>query len=215
MTETLREKIYQKIRDDIMYGRFVPGERLVETRLVKEFNASRTPIREALRQMETEGMITFQRNRGITVTKLSTKEVDEIYTLRCLLEGFAARLSAEKCIKKDLVYLSNLQKKLEKAARDFELVDWLENNSLFHNYFLDNCENSNLIQVLDALKRRVYRYQYTGIRIPGHFEAYLAHHRAIIEACESKNGKKAEKYMRIHLEKVRDVLLDYLNKALL
>src|SRR4030043_2088390 len=104
MTESLREKIYQAVRDDITYGRLSSGERLVESMLVERFRASRSPIREALRQLVSEGLITFERNKGITVSKLSTREVDEIYTLRWLLESYAARLTAGKATKKDLKY---------------------------------------------------------------------------------------------------------------
>jgi DNA-binding GntR family transcriptional regulator len=165
-----------------------------------------------LRQLESEGLVTFQRNRGITVSKLSIKAVDEIYTLRCLLESYAANLSAKRSTPKHAIFLKGLQKNLITAAGAFDLKTWIDNNTLFHNFFSDHCDNNNLRQILDTLKRRVYRYQYIILRIPGHFESYLNHHEAIISACEQRDGAVAERYMRLHLERVKNVLIEYLHE---
>jgi DNA-binding GntR family transcriptional regulator len=214
MTTSLREKIYQKITDDITFGKFAPGERIVEARLVQEFKVSRSPIREALRQLESDGLITFERNRGITITKLSIKQVDEIYSLRWLLESYAARLTAERFKKKDILYLRGLQKNLSAAAKDLDLKDWLHNNTLFHNFLSENCGNENLIQILVKLKRRVYRYFYITVSIPGHFEAYLGHHEGMLQGCEKNDGEMAEKYMKIHLQTIKDVLIRHLKEVI-
>jgi DNA-binding GntR family transcriptional regulator len=214
MPESLREQIYKKIRDDITFGKLSPSERLVEARLVHDFKVSRSPIREALRQLESEGLITFERNRGITITKLSIKQVDEIYSLRWLLESYATRLTAERCEKKDIPYLRDLQEKLSIAAKNMDLRDWLHNNSLFHNFLINHSDNSNLIQVLGNLKRRVYRYHYITVSIPGHFETYLGHHAGMLQGCEKKDGKMAEKYMKLHLQTIKDVLIEHLNNVI-
>ena len=213
MKQSLREKIYEKIRDDITFGKFAPGERLIEERLVDEFKASRSPIREALRQLESEGLITFERNKGITIARLSIKQVDEIYTLRWLLESYATRLTAEVFEKKDAPYLRGLQENLRAAVKNMDLKEWLHNNNLFHNFLSDNCGNSNLIQVLGNLKRRVYRYHYITVSIPGHFEAYLEHHEGMLQGCEKNDGEKAEKYMKLHLQTIKDVLINHLNEV--
>ena len=210
MTKSLREKVYQKIRDDITYGKVNPGERLVENKLCEEFKASRSPIREAMRQLESEGLIEFERNKGITVSKLSIKQVDEIYDLRGLLESYATRLNAARATNKDVAFLIDLNKKLRMAAKAYDLKSWLSNNTLFHNFVSGHSGNSNLSQMLDNLKRRVYRYQYMIVRIPGHFESYLRHHEGIIRGYEKKDGKMAERYMKLHLEKIKKVLIEYL-----
>ena len=116
MEKSLRERIYQEIRDQITYCKLNPGERLVESNLMIQFGASRRPIREALRQLYSEGLLTFEKNKGYTVSKLSLKQVDEIYSIRWLLESYAARLTAEKATKKDVVFLDGLNKKLHQAA---------------------------------------------------------------------------------------------------
>ena len=160
MNQSLREKIYSQIRDDITYGRLNPGERLVESKLAQQFATSRSPVREVLRQLESEGLIKFQRNKGITVSKLSIKEVDEIYTLRLLLESYATRLAAENIKKNDIEILRGLQEKLKVAAKHLDIKAWLENNNLFHDILCERSENDNLALILDTLKRRIYRYKY-------------------------------------------------------
>ena len=210
MKKSLTEKIYSKIRDDITYGRLSPGERLIESDLAKEFKASRGPIREALRQLESEAFTTFVRNKGFTVSKLSVKEVDEIYNLRSILESYAARLTAEKATREHVRYLRNLNEKLREAAKNLEFLDWLRNNDLFHDFIIDHSGNTNLVRILRILRRRVYRYKYISIRIPGHLESYLEQHGGVLKGCEKNDGAMAEKYMRMHIEKINRVLGDYL-----
>jgi DNA-binding GntR family transcriptional regulator len=212
MAESLRQKIYYSIREDITYGRLSPGERLVESKLAEQFKASRSPIREAIRQLESEGLIRFNQNKGITVSKLSPEEVDEIYSLRWLLESYAARLSAEKATKTHVVYLRDLHKKLKLAAKNSDLPNWIQNNILFHDFLSENSGNNNLHQILITLKRRVYLYHYVIVSIPGIFKAYIEHHDQILRACEKNDGETAEKYMKLHIETIKQVLINYLNR---
>jgi DNA-binding GntR family transcriptional regulator len=212
MTESLRENIYKNIRDDIMQGKLLPGQRLVESMLVERFKVSRSPIREALRRLESEGMITFEHNKGITVSRLSGQEIEEIYNLRWLLESYATHLSAERATRNDVTYLKNLNSKLKTAAKNYDLMSWIHNNVLFHDFLSENSGNGNLTQVLSTIKRRVYRYHYMIIRIPGHFKTYLDQHEGILRACENNDGKSAERYMKAHLQTIKRVLIDYLDK---
>lgn len=212
MTKSLRQKIYHSIRDDITYGRLSPGERLIESELAEKLKASRSPIREAIRQLESEGLIKFNQNKGITVSKLSPEEVNEIYSLRWLLESYAARLSAERATGAHIKYLIDLQKKLKRAVNNSDLPNWIQNNILFHDFFSENSGNNNLHQILVTLKRRVYLYHYVIVSIPGKFETYIEHHEQILRACETKDGKMAEKYMKLHIDTVKQVLINYLNK---
>ena len=210
MRYSLREKIYKKIRDDITFGKVLPGERLIEEQLSEKFKISRTPVREALRQLESEGLITFERNRGITIAKLSIKQVKEIYAVRCLLECYATRLTAERITEKDLSDLRDLQAALTLATKKLDLRKWIHNNMLFHDLLCERSGNQNLIQVLNTLKRRIYRYQHISVSIPGSLVAYLEHHEGVLKGCESKDGAMAEKYMKLHLETVQNILVDHL-----
>lgn len=212
MPESVRERIYEAIRDGITYGEMLPGERLTEKELSERFQASRSTIRECLRQLESEGLLTFENHKGFRVSKLSTRQVEEIYDLRWLLESYATRLTAEKATPAQVAQLKKLQESCRKAAHKGDLKAWLKYNNAFHLFFYENCGNDNLKLLLDTLKRRIYRYHYIIIQIPGHFENYLAQHQKIIEACRRNDGRAAEKYMKAHLGGIKDVLLEQFKK---
>jgi DNA-binding GntR family transcriptional regulator len=211
MTKSIREKIYYRIRDEITYGKLFPGERITQSRFVAKFKASRTPIREALRQLESEGLIKFERNKGFSVSKLSIKQVDETFSLRWLLESYATRLFAEKTSKNDVAYLKGVMGKLRVAAQTYDIEAWEKNNDLFHYYIFSHCGNSDLISLINYLKRRVYRYKYVMIRYPVYFKQYIKDHEGILKGCQENDGKMAEKYARLHLEMTKKVVIDHLN----
>ena len=212
MAISVREKIYQTIRDEITFGQLLPSERLIEKDLVKRYSASRNTIRECLRQLQSEGLLEFTANKGVRISKLSTKQVDEIYTLRMLLESFATRLSAQKATPEQVAYLENLQHGCIKAVVDPDFRAWIKNNTAFHNFFYENCGNDNLKPILDSLKRRVYRYQYIIISIPGNWDKFLLSHEKILQAFRDNDGRAAEKHMRYHLNHNRKLLLDHLKE---
>jgi len=212
MEKSLREKVYYKIRDDITFGRLMPGQRLVEVNLTRQFNASRSPIREALRQLGSEGFLHLERNKGITVSNLSIDQVSEIYDIRCLIESYATHSTSVKVDKKQLTYLKAIHRKLKVAAKESDYIAWLRNNADFHNFFSDNCNNQNLVQILDILKRRVFRYHYIAVRSSMNFKFFIEHHEGIISGCEKNDGDMAEKYMKKHLEYVKKVIIDDLQR---
>lgn len=212
MKKSLRDEIYEKVKENITHGLLSPGERLIEDQLAKTFNASRSPVREALRLLESEGLIKFERNKGITVSKLSIKEVEEIYELRWLLEGHAAYLTAEKATKKDVAYLKELQGHLRLAAKNVDMKAWLANNAEFHRFFSDKCGNQNLVKLVINLKNNVNRYHFITITVPWHFDLYLDQHEKMITGCELNDGELSEKYMKMHLQHIKMVLIDQLQE---
>lgn len=211
--KSLRETIYEQIRDDITFGKLYPGQRLTEATLANALKASRSPVREALRQLESEGLITFERNKGIAVSKLSLKEVDEIFDIRMVLEGYAAFLTAEQSITKDdLRYLKQLNKSLQRAAQENDVYSWLELNANFHKFFQARSGNHNLEQLISMLERRVYRYKYMSVSFPHQFSYYLEQHEKIINACEQNKAALVMERMKEHLVYVKGVIVDYLKK---
>jgi DNA-binding GntR family transcriptional regulator len=209
---SLREKIYQKIRDDITNGKLSPGERLLESKLAVEFKCSQSPVREALRQLASEGLLTFEENKGSTIRKLSIQEIDETYRILSVLESYAASQSTGRATKKDITYLRGLHNKLKIVAKKQDLGGWLQSNAEFHNFFSIHAQNQTLCQMLENLKLRIYPYRYITIRIPHHLEEYIRHHEGILKGYEANDGKMVAEYMKLHVETVRDVLIGYLNQ---
>jgi DNA-binding GntR family transcriptional regulator len=212
MSRLLKARIYESIRDKITCGKLLPGERIVEFKLAEQYHASRSPIREALCQLESEGLIRVDKRGGISVSKLSIRDIDELYDIRLLLESHAARLAAEQAVKSDAVYLTGLQRKMKTAAKANDIATWLKNNSLFHNFFIRRSKSQNLEQMLEILKRRIYRYKYITVQIPGHFAEYIQHHEAMLRAVRAKDGKMAQRHMELHIKTVKKLLIDCLNE---
>lgn len=212
MKKSVRQNIYEALRDRITYGELHPGERIIEADLVREFKSSRGPVREALRLLESEGLINAENYKGICVAKLSVKDIEEIYDLRCLIESYAAHLTALRASKETVARLTELHHKLIKAAKEIDLENWLTNNTLFHACIEESCGNNNLILLIQTLKRRVYRYKYMIARIPNLLTAYVEHHEKILQEISKKNGKMAEKRMKQHIEFVKKALLSNLPK---
>ena len=212
MTESMREKIYNKIRRDIITGKLSPGERLVEIKLSEELQASRGLIREALLQLSSEGFLTSQKNKGISVAKLTLKQIDEIFSLRSILEAYAVRLATERFKNDNFKQLTKMQNSLIKATKVGSLADWTDVNIAFHKFFISHSENSYLIQMLDALRCRTYRYSIFIITIPGAQETFIQDHEEIIKACKSGNADAAQHFMQKHMENAKNALLNHLKE---
>jgi len=208
-----REIIYNKLREDIVYCRLRPGERLIEDDLINKYDiSSRTPLREALTQLQAEGFVEYVPNKGAKVASLSDKEVYEIFSIRAVLEGYAAKLSAEQSTAGDIKKLKALQEKLERDGRSKNYPGWLENNTKFHFYIAEISKNKNLFNIIQQLQRRVFRYGYIVISIPGHIEKYISIHQKVIEALSKRDSNSSEKFMKKHLIDVRDILVGFLEK---
>lgn len=210
-SKSVRQDIYERIRDDITYGHLMPGERLTEKKLSDIYHVSRSPIREALRQLQSEGLIRFERNKGMEVPKLTIKQVEEIYDTRALLEGYAVRISVGHLTGDDLRHLSALHKRLIKAARDRDTQAWFDNNALFHGFFREKAQNETLNQLIIMLRRRTFLYQNISLSYERYYEAYIEHHAEILDACKKKDPTLAEEAMRNHVKTTRRAVIEYLS----
>lgn len=141
---------------------------------------------------------------------MSITQVEEIYVLRSLLEGYAARIICEKITANGLAYLTDLQTQLKIIGKKRDLKKWFNKNKLFHDYFYKNCGNTNLIKIVDNLKSRAQRYDYISMNVPWGFEDNLAFHENILHGCRKRDGEIVEKYMKLHLESNQKALMCHL-----
>jgi DNA-binding GntR family transcriptional regulator len=208
----IRDRICEKIRKDINEGRLFPGEKILQAKLAKDFDCSHAPIREALRQLESEGLLFFERNKGCSLRKLSIEEIDQIYAILGLLEGLAGRLSSKNATRKDIALLKNIYKKLERSTKARDLAKWITLNTEFHKHFLDRSNSEVLSQVASNLKSRIYAYRRLTMGIPRHFERHQIYHKKITEEYDVGNSQRVEKYMRLHLDEGRKEIIKFLKQ---
>ena len=210
----IREKIYTALKDEIVLGTLNPGERLVETRLTQRFGASRGPVREALTRLQKEGFVTLTPHKGAAVAKISATDLEDYYSLIALLESNSVRWSVDRLGLSDIAELSKINQELRQVAEAPEgdaLSRWSRLNLLFHGLFWDRCGNAKLKQVVNQLRRRIFRFRYTSLMVAS-FMDYFHDHEAIISAVRQKDPEAAAVAMSDHISRALKVLVDHFHR---
>lgn len=207
------DNAYRKIRDAITYGRFNPGERLIENEVCDALQVGRTPLREALRRLQTEGYINFVPNKGATISKLSIDDVEQIYSIIALLEGYATEMAAKQLTQKDINKLTALNKKMIELDGQQNFRTWLELNTLFHARIVQAGGNQHLSKLITGLRERLYRYRFLSVTILGQSRKYSSNHEKILTALSDKKTQQAGKFMRDHVLYVSKLMIALLRQS--
>jgi len=194
--QTLREIILETIRESILRGTLRPGEKVPEPELAERFGISRTPIREAFRQLESEGFLTVVPRKGAVVTDLSERDVEEFYSIKSILEGYAARMAAEKLSDKDIERLNAINERLEQLARENDVKTFFRVHNEFHDLFIRAAGNDKLAELIGQLVLKFNRLRMTSLSLPGRMEISVLEHKKIIEAFRTHNGELADNLVR-------------------
>jgi DNA-binding GntR family transcriptional regulator len=202
-------RAYEVILEAVMSGRFAAGDHLPEEELAALADVSRTPVREALRQLAAEGSVEFLPNRGAHVARWSLEEMDEIFSLRALLESHGAGLAAARADEHIVQKLRELQSEMEAVAGHHRpnLDRVAELNNGFHQTILAAAGSQRLVKLLSTVvltplvQRTFRRYSIDAL------QRSLAHHRELIAAFDARDGEWAASVMRSHILAARAVLL--------
>lgn len=194
------------VRDGIMQGRFAPGQRLPEADLVALYDASRGAVRSALAQLENEGIVERERNRGARVRPISLQEAVEITEARAVVEGLCAAKAAAKATVDDRRALRELGTDLEVTVESSDVVAYSRINQQIHRAVRDLSGHETAGRMLDRLRTQSVRYHYTIALLPGRPSVGLEEHLQVIEAVCSGDPDVAEQTMRGHLLSVVEAL---------
>ncbi|WP_392544247.1 GntR family transcriptional regulator [Oryzobacter telluris] len=192
-------KAYDVLLEALQSGQFDPGQRLHENDLSDLVGVSRTPIREALRQLTADGILRFQTGRGVHVAEWSTEELMELYELRALVEGHAAGRAAKKMTPDALERLRELADDMEGLAQDRRLDEVAAKNTEFHNLIAEVGCGAQVVPVLSSVvkihlvNRTFQRYSPTDLH------RSMTQHRELLEACEQGHSEWAAATMRAHI----------------
>ncbi|HEX5957206.1 MAG TPA: GntR family transcriptional regulator [Hyphomicrobiaceae bacterium] len=207
---TLRVLVEEKLRAAIAAGRFTPGQRLIERELCDLLGVGRTSVREALRQLEAEGLVTTVPHRGPVVSTISVAEAEQLYALRGLLEGFAGRTFAERRPKEPLRRLKTAVKALEQAAAGSDRGALIAAKTEFYDALLEGCGNAFVQQALKTLHNRVTLLRATSMTQPGRLAESLAEIRGIADAIAAGDAARAERSCISHIRSAAKVALEVL-----
>ena len=176
-----------------------PGTWIDEQTLAKEFGISRTPLREAIKVLAAEGLITMKLRRGAYVTEVNRGDLEQIFTILSLLEGQAAKEAATKAQEKDLNELDDMHLRLEKAAADRNLEQFFEVNVRFHERVIAIANNPWLTDVIADLRKVLKLQRKDALSRTGRLQSSLSEHREILKALLKRDPIAAEQAMRTHL----------------
>lgn len=191
------ELAYKRLREGIRAGEFRPGQRLREADLAAQLNVSRTPIREAIRRLASDGLIEVAPSRGVMIISLDKQQVRELYALRGTLEGAAARMAAQHASPAEIAAMWELLQ----ASRDREEPGQIARlNRLFHQAIHDAAHNRYLAQALVQLSDSLALLPGTTFEVPDRPQVAHEEHMAIVEAIENRVPEDAEERARHHID---------------
>ncbi len=196
----LRDVVFMALRDAILKGEMKPGERLMEMHLANKLGVSRTPIREAIRMLEKEGLAVTIPRKGAQVAKMTEKNLQDVLEIRNSLDELAASMACQRMTKEQLV-------ELKKAMNDFELATKSKNakkiceaDEVFHNVIYKMANNPKLENIVNNLREQMYRYRYEYIKENSTYQQLIDEHTAILDGLERRDAEYVRDIMHTHLE---------------
>lgn len=200
---SLREKIFRRLREDIINGKYKPGDSLVELKLAEEMGVSRTPIREAIRQLELEGLVSCIPNKGVIVEGISKQDIEDIYAIRESLEGLAARWAIQRIDREQLKELEDICELMEFYTEKGDLDHVGELNSRFHEIIFEATRSGPLKQVLSDFQYYIESTRLASLKTPGRAKRSLMEHKAIVDAFKRGDVEGGERALVEHIRNSR------------
>lgn len=195
----LYEDVAERLRQQIFAHELAPGSWLDEQSLAIDFGISRTPMREAIKVLASEGLVTTKMNKGAYVTEVDRRDLEQIFTVLSLLEGQAAKETAIKASEAQLTQLDNLHHRLEKAAADRDTEQFFEINVKFHDLIQEIAGNKWMNGVIEDLRKVLKLQRRDSLSRSGRLLSSLVEHREILQAILKRDPLGAEMAMRKHL----------------
>ncbi len=208
----LRDIVFETMRDAILTGKLSPGERLMEMQIAEEMGVSRTPVREAIRKLELEGLVVMVPRKGAYVAGISIKDVVDVFEVRAALEGLAASLAAERITDEEIDQLERSIVSISEVSDGKNIGSVVEKDIGFHDIIYRASRNEKLIQIITNLKEQLQRFRATSLATPGRSKQAVDEHRQIVEAIAERNAELAEKLARQHIENAENIMLQEIKK---
>ena len=208
-TVSIREKVYDVIRNGILNGRIAPGDRMVETRLAREIKTSRTPVREALHMLEMEGLLEAIPRVGYRVRQIEWDEVEEICEIRAVNETLAVRWAVKRITPKEVQLLEENLMVAESAVKGGNPESFVVHDAEFHEILVRASGSARLLELCQLLRRHMLRYRIESLYLPETALRAIAGHRRILECIRGNDADGIEEAIRDHLEQSKQDIQRY------
>lgn len=207
----IRDIVYEYLRKAVMDGELKPGERIIEKEYAEKMKISRTPIREALRKLESEGFVEYIPRKGVVVKGFTVKDIVEIYAIRRSLEGLAMRYVVENISEQELVKLKSLVKDMEEADKEGRIEDVFSTCKEFNEVILNASRMPRLRDLINTLHEYLERFRRITMAKSTRRADAINEHRLILQAIINKDGKAAEALVWDHLDASQKVFVETLD----
>ena len=208
----LRDVVFNTLRQAILRGELKPGERLMEIQLANKLGVSRTPIREAIRKLELEGLVLMIPRKGAEVAEITEKSLKDVLEIRRALEDLAVRLACEKITKEDLKELKKAGDEFKKVLKSQDITEVAEADVRFHDVIYMATDNPKLIQLLNNFREQMYRFRVEYLKKDEVRPQLLAEHDEIIKYITEGNKEEASRVVTRHIENQALTVQDVIRK---
>ena len=213
-SDALVNRLHSELRKQVVTRIIPPGTKLSEPQLSKRWGVSRTPIREVLRKLETEGLVDFFPYRGFVVSSISIEDLDHIYTIKIALEGLAGRIATPIIASEPekMRIIQNLLREMEFCSKKGDVENYSKKNLQFHVCIWEWCGNPWLTKILFNLSSQLNRFILRALHVPNRIEKSVKEHRKILEAFKMGNARRVEKAVGIHFKNASEDLKSELRR---
>ena len=202
----LRDVVFNTLREAILRGDLVPGERLMELQLAAKLGVSRTPIREAIRMLEQEGLAITIPRKGAIVAGMTEKDMQDVLEIREALEELSVQVACDKITAEEIAKLHRNMKNFEQSLKSGDLKQMAQADVEFHDVIYQATDNPKLINMLNNLREQMYRYRVEYLKNPQNHEQLLLEHEAIYKGIVQKDKHAVTNMIRKHISNQVDVV---------
>ena len=204
----LRDVVFNTLRQAILRGELKPGERLMEIQLANKLGVSRTPIREAIRKLELEGLVLMIPRKGAEVAEITEKSLRDVLEVRRALEELAVELVCEKITDEQIQDLKDAAEEFKESLKDGDITRIAEADVKFHDVIYMATDNQKLIQLLNNLREQMYRYRVEYLKRSDFHQQLIDEHEEIIETIESGQKDRAVQVVCQHVDNQVEAVMD-------
>ena len=209
----LRDVVFQTLRQAILKGELKPGERLMEIQLAQKLGVSRTPVREAIRKLELEGLVLMIPRKGAEVAEITIKDLEDVLEVRAALEELAVCDACENITEEQILALKEAADNFQAALESDDLVKCAETDMAFHEIIYSATNNKRLLQILNNLREQMYRYRMEYVKDIRQRSNLVEEHRELLDAISSRDSIKAKELMKTHLLNQQQEVINNIQEA--
>ena len=208
----LRDVVFNTLRQAILRGELKPGERLMEIQLANKLGVSRTPVREAIRKLELDGLVLMVPRKGAEVAEITEKSLKDVLEVRKALEELAVQLACEKITKEDIAELKEAGEEFKKVLKSKDITEIAEADVRFHDVLYMATDNQKLIQLLNNFREQMYRYRVEYLKKEEVHEQLIAEHDEIVESVTARDKDRASAVVCQHIDNQVNTVVNVIRK---